>query len=137
RSAACGRAMSMRRAAAGAVKPLALQNAVGIFYTWHGIAASTGSIWRFINWLCPWHGTCFSRGRRTVRFVRLRKGVPMNRSLLSGVAVATVGGLVGLPAGPAEAANTFAGCPQTNFTNNATTPANCNEVITFTAAGGI
>jgi hypothetical protein len=61
----------------------------------------------------------------------------MKKSLLSGVAVASVGGLVALPSGPAEAANTFAGCPQTNFTNNATTPANCNEVITFTASGGV
>jgi hypothetical protein len=61
----------------------------------------------------------------------------MKKSLLSGIAVAAAGGVVGLPAGPAEAANTFTGCPQTNFTKNATTPANCNEVITFTASGGV
>ena len=39
-----------------------------------------------------------------------------------------------MPSQPAVAA---AGCPQTSFTNNATTPANCNLVITFGGGGSI
>jgi hypothetical protein len=38
---------------------------------------------------------------------------------------------------PAQAANTFATCPATSFTNSATTPPNCNLVITFNADGSI
>jgi hypothetical protein len=47
----------------------------------------------------------------------------MKKSLLGGIAVAAAGGVIGLPSGPAEAANTFTGCPQTNFTKNKLGPA--------------
>jgi hypothetical protein len=55
-------------------------------------------------------------------------------SLLAGAAVVVGFGFAG---GPVQAANSFATCPSTAFTNNATTPPNCNLVVTFNADGSI
>jgi hypothetical protein len=60
----------------------------------------------------------------------------MNKFLLSGVVMATLGGIVAIPSGPAKAASQTI-CPATPFTNSATTPPNCNLVVTFNADGSV
>jgi len=61
----------------------------------------------------------------------------MRRLLLSGVAATAMGvGVAAVPSGPALAA-TQSICPVTPNTNPATTPPNCNLVITFNANGSI
>ena len=62
----------------------------------------------------------------------------MNK-LFHGVAAAaalTVGGMA-IPSGPALATAIPTVCPATSFTNPATTPPNCNLVITFNTDGSI
>jgi hypothetical protein len=60
----------------------------------------------------------------------------MKKLLLSGLAMAAAGSLAAVPSGPAQAV-TRTICPTTSVTNPATTPPNCNEVITFNADGSV